>query len=473
MRRLLFAIILCVLCPAFALASGQDVSFVMSAQQIALYADRGLLIADGGVSIHRGAMQITATRASYDLRASRLTSVGDVTVKDAAGTSSGAAYIFDAATGHGTFVSSAVVPQLSLSEALATGSQVELRPGSSITFTNAQVRSGSTLTPQASYLYVIPPPAAKDFGYSPVPSAALEWPFLLTNSSNGYTFARARYDRYNGGPGSGLEEHYARSGRGYVALGETMDVDGARYDLGSYQRLNDHLSQTLTGSSLYGAHALRYALASTGRRGYAALSFTQFNAMRSDDLLFTSNQHPLWGLGSFRTQVDFGHDVHPGDARVAQDWRVTPGVHFDTATVHVGSSSLSASVDLGENVYDYGRGTLASSATLWGTFPATRRLQFTAGATFSHNAPPFPSTFRTYNVGYTWKASDAFNLVSSLTYTHDYGQVFGFGRPLFSAAFDVLVRRKNGRGIEVGALVPFGGLGNKNRQAGLNLRLIR
>lgn len=473
MRRLLAAIILCALWPSFALASGLDSTVVMSAQQIALYADRRLLIADGGVSIHRPALQITATRASYDLRTNRLTAVGDVTVKDSNAASNGSAYVYDATTGRGGFVNTASVPQLSLSEALAIGSQVELRPGSSITFTNAQVLSGSTLTSQASYLYAIPPPAAKDFGYSPVPSAALEWPVLLTNSSNGYTYARARYDRYNGGPGTGLEEHFAGSDRGYVALGETMDIDGGRYDLASYQRLNDHLSQTLTGSSLYGAHALRYALASTGRRGYAALSFSQYNGARSDDLLFTSNQHQLRGLGSFRTQIDFGHDIHPGDAPVAQDWRVTPGVHYDTATLRVGGSSLSASADIGENVYDYGRGTLASSVTLWGSFPVTRRLAFTAGTTFSHNAPPFPSTFRTYNLGYTWKASDAFNLVSSLTYAHDYGQTFGFGRPLFSAAFDVLVRRKNGRGIEVGALVPFGGLGNKNRQSGLNLRFIR
>jgi hypothetical protein len=73
----------------------------------------------------------------------------------------------------------------------------------------------------------------------------------------------------------------------------------------------------------------------------------------------------------------------------------------------------------------------------------------------------------------TWRASDAFNLVSSLTYAHDYGQAFGVGRPLFSAAFDVRLRRRNGTGIEIGSILPFGGAGNMNRQAVLNLRFLR
>ena len=73
----------------------------------------------------------------------------------------------------------------------------------------------------------------------------------------------------------------------------------------------------------------------------------------------------------------------------------------------------------------------------------------------------------------TWRASDAFNLVSSLTYAHDYGQAFGVGRPQFSAAFDVRFRRRNGTGLEIGTIVPFGGVGDMNRQAVLNVRFLR
>jgi hypothetical protein len=100
-------------------------------------------------------------------------------------------------------------------------------------------------------------------------------------------------------------------------------------------------------------------------------------------------------------------------------------------------------------------------------------LQVTGGVTFSHDAPPFPSTFRTYTAGFAWKASEAFNLVSSFTYAHDFGQTFGNGRPQYSAAFDVRFRRRNGTGLEIGTIAPFGGVGNMNRQAVLNLRFIR
>lgn len=296
---------------------------------------------------------------------------------------------------------------------------------------------------------------------------------MIASSRNAYLFGRARYDRYNGGPGTGLEEHYARTDRGYVALGETMDVDGGRLDLTSYQQLNEHLSQTLTGTNLAGTHTLRYAMTASGRRGYASLSFAQYNATRSDDLLFSGNQHPFGKIGAARLQIVFGHDVHPGDARVAQDWRVTPGLRFDTATLRIAGVSLSGSFDLGENLYNYGRGTLASSATLWSNVPVSRRFLLNGGVTFSHNAPPSPSTYRTYTLGTTWHASEAFNLVSSLTYTHDFGQAYGVGRPMFGASFDVRVRRRNGTGIEVGALLPFGGAGDMNRQAGLNLRFFK
>lgn len=462
MCRVLTVIAIAFLCVARCAAAQPDSAVVLTAQQIALYADRGLLIAEGGVAVQAGTLHLTATRASYDLRTNTLTAVGQ-----------GEPYVYDFKKKTGAYVKGAVVPQLSPSEALALGSQVELHPGASIAFSNAQVRAGSTFAPQASYVYAIPPPNAKDFGYSPVPSAALEWPFLLTSGRDAYSFARARFDKYNGGPGAGVEEHYARSDRGYAALGETFDADGARLDLASYQRLNERLSQTLTGTSLIGTRALRYAIASSGNRGYSQLSFSQYNGTRSDELLFSGNQHPFARLGSVRLQVVFGHDVHPGDAKVAQDWRVTPGLHFDTATVHLGAASLSSAIDLGESIYNYGRGTLASSFSTWGNLPVNRHLMWNGGVTFSHDAPPFPSTYRTYVLGSTWKASDAFNLVSSLTYTHDFGQGYGTGRPMFGAAFDVRVRRRNGTGIEVGALLPFGGAGDMHRQAGLNLRFFK
>jgi hypothetical protein len=464
MRRLLaIAAVLAILAPLPVRAAESSPAVIITAQQIALHADRGLLIADGGVAIHGAGLVLTATRAQYDLRANRLVATGV----------EGGGYAYDFNTKHGAPQKDASVPQISTLDALAIGQQVELRPAVSITFSNAQVLAGTTFTPIASYTYNIPPPAAKDFGYSPVPSAALEWPVLLGSSRDAYEFTRARYDRYNGGPGAGLEEHYARTDRGYLAFGQTVDKNGGRFDLGAYQRLDSSLSQSLTASYLTGAHTWRYALSSVGRHGYASFSTSQYNAARSDDLLFTGNQRPAGRIASFRLQADLGHDVHPPDANVKQDFRLTPGVHVDSASLRVGAATLTSAFDLGESIYDYGRGTLASSATLWGSLPTTARLLLSGGATFSHDAPPFPSTYRTYTFGGTWRASDAFNLVTSLNYTHDYGQAFGAGRPQYTAAFDVRFKRKNGTGFEVGTLLPFGRVGNMNRQAVLNLRFLK
>ena len=455
-----------------ALAASGTAPATLAAQQIALYSDRSLLIAQGGVSLRVGTLSIESARAVYDLRANRYLASGDVRVQHGAAVQDFSGYEYDFATKRGS-VSALPVPNLSTADALVLAQQATLIPGTSITFTDAQIQTGGTVTPSASYEYDIPAPNAKNFGYSPVPSAALEYPVLLGSSRNAYSFARLRYDRYNGGPGAGLEEHYARTNRGYLALGQTLDVDGGRFDLAAYQRITDSLSQSLTGSALTGARSLRYALTSSGAHGYQSLSFAQYNGTRSDDYLLQSLQRPFAHVASFRLQADLGHDVHPGDWPVAQDFRLTPGLHADSAALRIASATLTGSFDVGESLYDYGRATLASDANFFANIPFSARLLWNAGASFSHDAPPFPSTYRTFSLGSTWHPSDAFNLVSSLQYTHDYGQVFGGGRPEFSAAFDVRIRRKHGGGYEVGTIVPFGGLGDKSRAAALNFRFFK
>ena len=473
MRRV-FAVLasLCLLWP-IAARGDQPPAVVITAQQIALFTDRSTLVSDGGVSVHMPGLQITATRAGYDLRANRLIATGDVQVTDAKGTTSGQGYAYDFATRAGRFSTSLSVPELSAVEALAISQQVELHPGQSIAFSNAQVRSGTAFTPVAAYTYTIPPPTAKDFGYSPVPSAALDYAFLLAHGADAYTFARARYDRYNGGPGAGLEEHYARTDRGYIALGQTMDVDYGRVDLAAYERINDTYSQTLTGSAYPDARSLRYAVSTAGRHGFASLAFSQFNGTRTDDLYVTGNQRPVAHAGTVQLQADLAHDVHPYDYSGAQDFRLTPSLNFNSAGLRLWKATFSTSGGAGESFYNYGRATLHTSETFWGTLPANSRLIFSGGATFAHDAPPYPATYRTYTLGGTWRASRAFNFVSSLTYTHDYAQAFQFGRPVFSAAFNVRVVRKNGNGVEIGAILPFGGLGNMNRQSAFNLRFVR
>jgi len=451
-----------------------DLHVIITAQQIALYSDRGLLVADGGVNVRLPQGRISATRLVYDFRANVLRAEGDVSATDANGvTTTGVGYVYDVAKLSGAMVPHADVPQLSTNEALATAQQADVQSAKTITLTNAAVQTGGTFIPTATYTFAIPPPNAKDFGSSPVPSAALEYAFLLANGQDAYTFARTRYDHYNGGPGLGLEEHFARSDRGYVAIGETDDIDGGRFDVNAYERVNKSLTQTFSASSLIGERIGRYTLAQSGREGYSSLTFAQFDGSRSDDLFATGNLRRIGSIGSFRFQGDLGHDVHP-DPQMAQDVRANAGIHVDTATVHLDRrGTLSASADVGETVYGYGRGAIASDLSFWSTLPVTSKFQLDGGASFAHAAPLFASTSRTYTVGEIYNPGPFFALTSSLQYTNDFGQAFNSGRPQFSAAFDVAVRRRNGTGIEVGAILPFGRVGNFHNAAGLNLRLLR
>ena len=454
---------------AGAAAPPQPVS--LSAQQIALYGDRRLLVAEGGVIARVGGERIDATRAVLDLQDDVLTAAGSVRVNQTPA-AAGSGYRYDLRAHRGEFVTGATVVQLATNEANVLAQQAEVR-GRTIDFTNAQVLTGGVLEPSASYTYVVPAPSSKDFGYSPVPSAALEYPRMLGSGRDAYSFARLRYDRYNGGPGVGLEEHYARTGRGYAVLGETLDVDGARFDLASYQRINATLTQTLTGSALFDAHALRYALAASGPSGYAAFSISQYDATRTDDLYATSASYAVGHLGQLRFQTDLAHDIHPASFLGSQDLRLTPGLHFDLAALHLGPAAFTTSADLGETWYGDGFATTASDLGIWANLPVNRRLLLTGNVAFSHNAPPFAATLRTYSGGMTWHASDAFRFIGSLTYANDAGQTYGYGRPQFSAAIDMLALRRNGTGIDVGAIVPFGTLGNFSRATVLNLRYVK
>src|SRR5579884_2126001 len=166
MRRVLTIFAIFVFLAPLPLRAAQDTPvFSITAQQIALHSDRGLLIAEGGVAVHGATLQLTATRAEYDLRANRLIAAGDVSVTDGSSKVSAAGYAYDFGSKRGSIEKNASVPQISTLDALATGQQVELRPAASITFANAQVLAGSSFTPMASYTYAIPPPAAKDWGY--------------------------------------------------------------------------------------------------------------------------------------------------------------------------------------------------------------------------------------------------------------------------------------------------------------------
>lgn len=421
--------------------------------------------------IRRGALRLEATRAEIDFSHEWLVAAGNVRANGAS-SPKGEGYRLDLRTGRGAFAPDIGVAQLAANAANVVAPQAEVR-GTAIDFTNAQVLTGGVFQPVPSYTYTLPSASQKDFGYSPVPSAALEYPRILGAGRDGYTFGRLRYDRYNGGPGLGFEEHYARTDRGYAVAGETLDADGARFDFAAFERLNETLTQTLTGSSLYGVRELRYSLAASGARGYADLATSQYDATRTDDLYATTVSRPLGRFGQLRFQADLAHDLHPAAFLGSQDVRVTPGMHLDLAALHIGPASLTTSADLGQTWYGDGYSSTASDLAFWMNLPVNRRLLLTGNVAFSHDAPPFAATLRTYSGGMTWRASRSFRFIGSLTYADDAGQRYGVGRPQFSTALDVLVMRRNGTGLEAGAIVPFGRLGNFSRATVLNLRFVR
>jgi hypothetical protein len=336
-----------------------------------------------------------------------------------------------------------------------------------------------------------------------LPQSGLDLPITVAQSGQFLTQTHVRYDGYGGGFGYGIEEHFARSDRGYAALGLSNDAYGPRADLAGYEQITPQLAQSVSASLFNHFLFGRYALTSTGRRGFATFSVVQVDATQNDDLYLSTQDRPIWRLGTYRLQAGFGLDIHPSDYQAILDSRAMLGASLQSPVVRIAGATLSANYDFTSTSYNYGRQRWLGSLVFWSTRQFGRAWTMNAGATYSQindrfrtnqdvYYPPIApgyltgdgtiydgltayignSTFRTYSVGSTYTPSPRFSLATALNYNHDFPQYRGYGRPQYDATIEVRWRRAKGGGIEIGRDIPFGWAGQRY-PVFYNIRLIQ
>lgn len=448
----------------------------ITAQNVALFSDRRVLVADAGVAVKVGARTLGAAHAIVYLDEGRAVLSGGVTLDDGGTKSSGASYALDIETGNGHFIDAVASNDTGGTNPVVTSQRVVIRPNESLTFTPAQVGSGAAVQAVASYTYPLAAPHAKDFGPSPGIGAALQYPFLIGRGRNGYLFGTGRYDRYLGGAGVGLEAHLATSPRGYAAVSVAQDGDGARYDMLAFERLRDGLTQTLTGSRGIGLAYARYALTSFGRAGTMQLALAQNGATHSDDLFASTNRTAIGGGFALLFNGDVGRDVHPADYAIAQDARGSVGAVLDGPTYHLAGASLSLQATAGGTAYSYGRRSFdqGASAFVSRSFGSVFLVNGSA-AIFQSNdqVGTYPrGTFRTYAVGGTFQPHARWSVFTTVQYAHDWPQFANVGRPEFLQTVALRIHRRHGPGLEIDTSFAYGRTGFMPKPT-LSLSLIR
>src|SRR6185503_2593505 len=132
-------------------------------QNVALFTDRRVLVADAGVAIKVGMRTLGAAHAIVYLGEGRAVLSGGVTLDDGGTKTSGASYALDIETGIGRFVDAVTTNDTGGTNPVVTSQRVVIRPDDSLTFTPAQVGTGVAVQTVASYTYPLAAPHAKDF----------------------------------------------------------------------------------------------------------------------------------------------------------------------------------------------------------------------------------------------------------------------------------------------------------------------
>ncbi len=485
--------------PSIARAASEG-SFDVTAQNISLYADRRLLSATGAVTIQIGTRTISCMRAVYDIARNRITADGNVTLSENGKTTPLTAYAYDPSVGKQLLLTatsgdpkSFAVPDLVGIEPFITSNRVTVFPQSALQFTAATLYAGGGTSSVSSYTYSLVQTTGHNFGTSPLAQNVWDVPYTLHSNERFWTIAHGRYDQYGGKVGFGIEQRYARSDRGSVGVALTRDLYGPRIDLIAFQRMTPHLTQSFSGSTVGANSYARYALVNSGRRGATSLVLAQYNGSQSSDLFYTTNDRELGRWLTYHMQAGVGRDVHPNNYPIGQDFRTTFGLHLSSASVQILKTSLSASYDLSNSIYAYGRDNIASTFGLWATRPVGRSLFLTGNATFARYGdllranqrafyPLIPnyttadgslypgyaaydgaSIYRSYFASLNYQATPRFSLYTSLAYANDFPQYRGFGRMQYVGTVDLHITRKRGGTIEFGRIEPFGWAGQRYR----------
>jgi hypothetical protein len=478
------------------------------AAAINFYSDRLLLAAHGAVRVHAGSRTIFADSVRYDLMHDALLAVGNVHVVTPHDTFDAAAYALDLATQKATVLELDPLPTtLALSDDRFTqgveapaapgtfaaadlgnerpyirSTHVSIVPGAHVRFTPAHFPTGSGASvPSPSYLYTFAPNPNFFVPPATLPAFSFDQPYELLGSAHSLLAGHLRYGTSTG-VNLGLDEHLV-DGLTQYAVGSYL-LTGRRFDAGGFQQLTPHLNQTFSGTLADGINAVHYALQQTSDLFTSTLSFSQFEGDNDDDLQVSTTTLPIGHLLFYKLSTDYGFDAIEYGTPYSIDLHTGVAASLFTPTVRGPlQTNVSGQYLFASEAYDYPHQTGSSTAIVSLSRALHATLLYTS-ASFAqyydrYGLPPpaglqswwgtFPtrngaktlgyggiSTARTYYASAAINPNPNFNLLLSLTGTHDFPQFDGYGRAPLTASFDLRIRPVPNLAVEYGRSYLFG-----------------
>jgi hypothetical protein len=486
------------------------------AQAIAFYADRLLIAARGEVRMHAGSQTIHGDSLRYDLLHNTVLVTGGVHVSSAHGDFDAAAYALDLTMHTATVLQLSPLPatyaltgddftqavqgpppqgaftaaDLGYERPYILSTHASIVPNAHVRFTPARFPTGSGMSvPSPSYLYSFV--ANPNFFVPPatLPAFSFDQPYELLGSAHSLLAGHLRYGS-SSGASLGVDEHLVDGLQRYV-VGSYL-LKGQRFDLGAFEQITPHVTQSFAGSAGNGINSGRYQLQDTSSLLTTTLTTNIFEGFNSDDLQVSTSTLPVGHVLSYKLSVDYGVDS------------ITNPYTLDTRTGFVASvftpsvrgplgTSLSAQYVLAPTYYDfphetgsatelvsisrvlhttllYGSASIAQLYNRYGLPPPNFGLpppqgQLSWWGTFTSlsgtiDATKLPykgvATYRTYFVSATINPNPNFNLLLSLQAARDFPQFDGFGRPPLMASFDLRIRPVPNLSVEYGRSYLFG-----------------
>jgi hypothetical protein len=503
------------------------------AAAIAFYADRLLIAARGEVHLRAGSQTIEGNSLRYDLMHNRVLVTGDVRVSTPHGTFNAAVYALDLTTHKATALQldplpttflldgddfSQAVPgppaqnvfaaeDLGYERPYILSTHASIVPNAHVRFTPARFPTGSGMNvPSPSYLYSFAPNPNFFVPPASLPAFSFDQPYELLGSAHSLLAGHLRYGT-SSGASLGIDEHLVDGLQRYLVASYLLR--GERFDLGGFEQITPHVTQTLSGSLGNGINSGRYMLQDTSSLLTTTLITNIFEGDNSDDLLLNSATLPVGHILSYKLGVDYGVDsiVNPYTLDIRKGLTAslfTPSVRGPLGT------SISGQYVYAPTAYDYAHET-GSSTALVSLSRVLHSTLFYASTSFSQafnrygipppsnysllyttaslaqiytrpSLPPTPkeaswwglfptlsgyvdpatigydgvSTFRTYYASAAINPNPNFNLLVSLTGTRDFPQFDGYGRPPLMASFDLRLRPVPNLAVEYGRSYLFG-----------------
>ena len=480
------------------------------------YQNETLLAAEGHVVIHEGSRIILGDALRYDVLGNKLLVTGDVKVQNRVNAVGAAAYALDLPSGNAEVLQIDDVPKtFSIHDDDATTAKdgppakdafaqpdinntkpyiksrhAIVTPGAGVRMTPAEFPTPvGPSVPLPTFLYTLV--QNSNITQTSLPGSTFDQPLNLTSSPGSILAAHLRYDSYYG-PTIGFDEHLVDGDKSYAVISAVPFRD-RQIDALAFQQIRSGLQQTLRLSHTIGAYpftSVSYKLQNTGKLETLTLQSDLNNADNDLGLDLATISHDVGHYFTYQAHAGYSYNHNFESFPEPNDFRKILGGNISAPIVNIKGTSFDERYTYTYTAYDYPH--QLSDGTAYFDFSHSFRNVLVNGSvsfeqiddrfrdvdvtdralglpdpTTDYTAPDgtyYPgyfafaglSTNRTYQSSAQFGTTGDNHATVTMTYTHDFPQYHGFGRPPLTAMLEVRRRITSNILIDVARSYTFG-----------------